>query len=204
MSVYLETQWNDKYHSCRRLSRDTVEVIVFDFHSQLLDLLGDCHLFGNMDNLVVNKDAPGIRWKPYETNGIDIFEVLDGEWYQIYARIQVVDETSQYSCPKGLYRDGSETVVYQRCSLQPFIMFPLILNCKAYNKKSSSRVLAVIPDLEAKSSAIKMAAKQGNCLWKGHAIQNYHRCMDVALRSYQECQQAGGAIKFLRLGKICK
>jgi hypothetical protein len=69
-----------------------------------------------MDNLVVNKDEPDIKWKPYETNGKDIFEVLDGEWYQHYARKQVVDRSSQFCCPIGLYIDASETVVYQRYS----------------------------------------------------------------------------------------
>ena len=57
--------------------------------------------------------------------------------------------------PIGLYIDASETVVYQRYSFQPLIMFPLILTCKARNQPRCSRVIALIPDLEANSSAVK-------------------------------------------------
>ncbi len=70
ISVHLDTRWNDKIHSNDRLARDTVEVIVFDFKTQLMDLFEDKTLFGNIDNLVVNKDInnPESKWKPYQNN----------------------------------------------------------------------------------------------------------------------------------------
>jgi hypothetical protein len=45
-----------------------------------------------------------------------------------------------------------------------------------------------------------MATKQGNRLWKGQSIRNYHKCMEVALKSYRESQEVGGVITFLCLG----
>jgi hypothetical protein len=155
MPVHLETLWNDKNHTQPRLARNTVEVIVFALRTQLIDLLGNRQLFGNLDSLVVNKDTSDSKWKPYERNRNFMYEVLDGEWYQKYARMQVTYTNNQFSCPIGLYIDASETVVYQRYSFQPLIMFPIILNCKACNKITS------------KSFTIKIATKQGHRLWKG-------------------------------------
>ena len=75
-----------------------------------------------------------------------LFEVFDGDWYQSYAKKQVSNESKEFCCPIGLYIDASETVTYQQYSFQPLIMFPLLLNNATRNKKSSSRVLALIPD----------------------------------------------------------
>ena len=201
--VHLDSRWNDHVHSGERQARDSTEVIVFDFKEQLIDLLSDHHLFGNMENLVVNKnqyDDMENKWKPYENHNSHIFEVMDGEWYQQYAKKQVIDYTTEFCFPIGLYIDASETVVYQRYSFQPLIMFPLILSNKARNKNVSSRVIALIPDLEARSSAVKVASKSGGEKYKGLSIRNYHKCLNVALQSLKECQQSGGVTTFLRLG----
>jgi hypothetical protein len=202
MPVHLDTRWNDSIHSNPRLARDTTEVIVFDFKDQLIDLLNDHTLFGNMSNLVVNQnhDDPESKWKPYNRVGNHIYEVLDGEWYQKYAKELITDYKTQFCCPIGLYIDASETVGYQRYSFQPLLMFPLILSCKARNIKTSSRVIALIPDLDAKSTAVKMASKQGGSKYKGISIRNYHKCMERALQSLKDCQRAGGVTTFLRLG----
>jgi hypothetical protein len=202
MPVHLDSRWNDSAHSNPRLARDTTEVILFDFKEQLIDLLSDNTLFGNLSNLVVNRDSndPESKWKPYVRTGNKTYEVLDGDWYQKYAKHLVTDYQTQFCCPIGLYIDASETVVYQRYSFQPLIMFPLILSCKTRNRKTSSRVLALIPDLEAKSTAVKNASKQGGAHYKGLSIRNYHKCMEHALQSLKDCQKEGGITTFLRLG----
>jgi hypothetical protein len=67
----------------------------------------------------------------------------------------VTDTGKQLAVPIGLYIDASETVTYQRYSFQPLLMFPLLLNIKARSQKTAYKFLALIPDLEAKSSAVK-------------------------------------------------
>ena len=201
-TVHLESKWNDENHSQKRMARDTVEVITFDFKTQLNDLFSDQTIFGDMDNLVVNKNPndSNSKWLPYNGNGTHIYEVLDGMWYQKHAKLQITDPTTQFLCPIGFYIDASETVVYQRYSFQPLIMFPLILSCKARNNKLSSRVIALIPDLEAKSSAVKLSNKQGGSRYKSVPIRNYHKCFNVGISSFKQCQKEGGFVTFLRLG----
>ena len=198
--VHLESHLNDDEHSQQRLLRDEVEVVCFDFLGQIKDLLSDSSLFGDLDNLVVNKGVNADRWLPYDNpNTNSIYEVLDGRWYKETVSKSITDSNKQFLIPIGLYIDESQTVTYQRYSFQPLIMFPLILNLKSRNKATSSRVLALIPDLESKSSAMKDTSK-GTQAKKGMAIRNFHKCMDVALDSFKKCQKAGGADCFLRLG----
>jgi hypothetical protein len=137
VKVHLDNRWNSGLNAGVVNSEDTVEVVTFDFCEQLQDILLDKSLFGNLDNLVVNKcnnNSQLSRWDPYECNGTTIYEVLDGKWYQDYAKKLVTDATKEFCVPIGLYIDASETVVYQRYSFQPLIMFPLILTCKARNR----------------------------------------------------------------------
>jgi hypothetical protein len=191
--VHLESHLNDDEHSQQRLLRDEVEVVCFDFLGQMKDLLSDSCLFGNLDNLVVNKGDNANRWLPYDNpNTNSTYEVLDGRWYKETVTKSITDSDKQFLIPIGLYIDESQTVTYQRYSFQPLIMFPLILNLKTRNKATSSRVLAQIPDLESKSSAMKDTSK-GTQAKKGMAIRNFHKCMDVALDSFKKCQQAGDA-----------
>jgi hypothetical protein len=200
--VHLENKWNETDDTAAGGIRDTVEVVVFDFKEQLEDLISDYSLFGDIDNLVVNKedDDSERKWEPYDRIGDTVYEVLDGKWYQDYARIQVTDSSKEFSFPIGLYIDASETVTYQRYSFQPLLMFPLVLNCKARNRITSSRILALIPDLDAKSSAVKNATRAGGDFYKGTAIRNYHQCMDAALSSLKKWQRMGGVLTYLRLG----
>ena len=183
--------------------RTKTEVITFDFKEQLIDILNDVEIFSNLDNLVINKDTnnPNKKWLPYEgrSDG-QIFETLDGAWYQNYAKKTVIDTTKQFCVPIGLYIDASETVVYQRYSFQPLIMFPLILTCKTRNQPRCSRVLALIPDLEANSSAVKKHNKMGGRINKSLSIRNYHKCLSYALESLKIIQRNGGFNTFLRLG----
>ena len=187
--------------------RTKTEVITFDFEKQLIDLLLDYELFSNMDNLVVNKSEknPEVKWLPYDGRPDGrIFEVLDGDWYQNYAKKQLIDPTKQFCVPIGLYIDASETVVYQRYSFEPLIMFPLILNAKARNNPRSSRVIALIPNLNAKSSAVKKKNRMGDKYNRSLSIRNYHLCLSVALESLKRVQKNGGMNTYLRLGDDVK
>jgi hypothetical protein len=126
-----------------------------------------------------------------------VFEVLDGLWYQIYDKFMVKDPSTEFCVSINLYVDRSETVTFQHYSFEPLIMICLLLNNKTRNRKTSSRVLALLPNLEGKSSAVKTSTrtKQSN---KG--IHNYHKCLSVALESFKKVQCEGGMRMFLPLG----
>ena len=79
-------------------------------------------------------------------------------------------------------------------------MFPLILNNATRDRKSSSRVLALIPDMEASSSAVKIASRAGEHINHRTAIRNFNRVLDVALQSLKKAQKEGGIVAYLRLG----
>ena len=200
--VRLENRWNTNNNAGEIRPCDLVEVITFDVKEQLEDLFADKTLFGDLDNLVVNKDPdnPDSRWLPYVPQDGRLYEVLDAKWYQDYGKHCVTDESKQFCCPIGLYIDESETVTYGRYSFQPLIMFPLILTVKARNRNTSSRVIALIPDLEAKSSAVKAYSRAGEKLNTGTSMRNFHQCMAVALHSLKTYQNEGGIITYLQLG----
>ena len=201
IQVRLDNRWNTQSRQGHIRGVDQTHVITFDFKEQLEDILGDQSLFGDLDNLVINRDVdnPGAKWQPYSNTAGTIYEVLDGHWYQQYAKNLILDPQKEFCIPIGLYVDESQTVVYQRYSFQPLVMFPLILNCKARNRVSSSRVLALIPDLDAKSTAIKVATRAGGKVNIGTSMRNYHQCMSAALASLKHYQK-NGLSSYVRLG----
>jgi hypothetical protein len=136
---------------------------------------------------------------PYNNTAGTIFEVFDGLWYQKYAKLMVKDPATEFWLAVGLYVDKSETVTYQQYSFEPLIIFTPLLNNKCCNRITSCCVIALLPDLDAQSSAVKTSTrtKQAN---KGISICNYHKCLKVALQSLSETQQRGGMRTFLCLG----
>lgn len=83
-------------------------------------------------------------------------------------------------------------------------MFPLILTLKARNSPKSSRVIALIPDIDAKSSAVKKKNRMGDKYNRSLSIRNYHLCLSVALESLKRVQRNGGFNTHLRLGDDVK
>jgi hypothetical protein len=101
----------------RRKSRDSVEVIAYNFKEQLISLLGDDDLFGHLGNLVVNKDDP---FTPYESKEGNFEEVPDGDWYS-QTRISCQLNGDDFLLPIILYVDKTGTDAYQRYTLEPII-----------------------------------------------------------------------------------
>ena len=63
-----------------------------------MDLLGDAELFGNQNNLCINRSLidPNEKWLPYIKIDGQLFEVFDGDWYQQYAKKMVVDVDNEF------------------------------------------------------------------------------------------------------------
>jgi hypothetical protein len=71
-TVHLEAHQNTDNHENPWLHRDCVEVVCFDFVNQFMDLMSDFKLFGNLDNILVNKNPnnPDEKLLPCVNNNI--------------------------------------------------------------------------------------------------------------------------------------
>ena len=104
--------------------RDKLTIVKFDFKEQLMDLLEDSDIFGNVHNLVVNKDEP---FRLYNSKS-NKAEMNDGDWYKERADSlrsgegdQKFDEDHEFFVPLVLYCDKTGTSDNQRYPLEPFI-----------------------------------------------------------------------------------
>ena len=224
--VPLETHQSKHDLRYSRRLRDVAQVIAFEFMKQLMDLLGDRQLFGNLDNLNVNipkhmaaegefpmdENTPlseiDCRWEPYETNdnSENLDDVFDGKWYQDTVKMIISNKKDgrTFIIPIIIYVDKTGTDAFQRHGLEPVIFTTPLLKRSVRNSPWAWRILGFIPDLEGKSSAVKQTARQ-QVHKKGISCRNYHRCLEVVLRSYKEAQQDKNLNLWLRLGsQVCE
>ena len=156
-----DTMYSQKLHeNYRRGRRDEATVVTFDCFDQLMDMLTDKDIVGNLDNLVVNSGDD--RWKPYQSRKSDdgtyhyMDEIHDGTWYQKAVENMEVDWTkNQFLCPLVLYLDKTGTTTNQRQPLEPPMICPSLFKRSIRNKPRNWRPIGYIPDLEQSSSAAK-------------------------------------------------
>lgn len=183
--------------------RHVVEVISFSARNMILDLLSDTNVFGDLDNLVVNRTNPFL---PYENPTGISDEMLDGSWYKdTIARLKdhaedPLVEDMEFVLPLVMYVDKTGTSINQRYPLEPFIFTTAIIRRSLRNLPSSWRPLGFIPDLEAKSSAEKSFINSSN---KGHTAQGYHYALEKLLEGVRDVQDRG-IIHWLQLGNYVK
>ena len=188
-----------------RLLRDVVDVIFFDFGEQLKDLLSDLSLMGNLDNLNVNTGTQE-RFDPFvPSNGSEkhLDEVMDGKWYQDTVNAPVTGtDGNVFFLPILICVDKTGTDAFQRHGLEPVMFTTALFKRHVRNDPSAWRILGFIPDLEAKSSAVKKQSTSSVELM-GLSCRNYHKCLSVVLQSFKAAQQRD--MKFhLRLGSCVK
>lgn len=183
--------------------RYMVDVIVFNTRNMILDLLGDTSIFGDLDNLVVNKDNP---FMPYRNTSQISDELLDGTWWtdtlarlKLHAMDPFIDEV-EFILPIIFYVDKTGYTLNQRFSLEPFIMTTAIIRKFLRNHPKAWRPVGFIPDLESKSSAEKSYINSRN---KGATAQAYHMALECILEGMQKVQDEG-IVTWLRLGNHVK
>ncbi len=179
--------------------RFMIDVICFNTRNMILDLLEDDEIFGNLDNLVVNKKNP---YMPYENTGDVSEEVLDGSWYSdTIKRLENDPEDPfkrevEFILPIMMYVDKTGTSMNQRYPLEPFIFTTAIIRRKLRNKPTSWRPLGFIPDLETKSSAERAWFNREN---RGSTAQAYHQALAYLLEGMEKVQEEG-IVTWLCLG----
>ena len=182
--------------------RDIMNCIVFDVKSGILDLLGDRGIFGDLNNLVVNKEDPFLPYIPRD--GGD--EVLDGSWSRnTRERMKKYDKDPfnpylEYMLDMILYYDKTGTTGNQRYPLEPFVFTLSIIRRKLRNNSRSWRPFGFMPDLEAKSSADQVYSRGKN---PGITQQTYHRFLSFILEGIKKVQD-DGIVTWLRLGNQVK
>jgi hypothetical protein len=190
-------------------SRDVMNCIAFNVEHGIKDLLGDRAIFGNLNNLVVNRDTPSNpdrRFAPYvPVNGGD--EVLDGEWRKETLKRMTKQGVKnpfnphlEFMLDLILYYDKTGTTGNQRYPLEPFIFTLAIIRRQLRNNPRAWRPFGFMPDLETKSSADQQYSRSKN---PGITQQTYHRFLEFILQGIQDVQDKG-IVTYLRLGDRVK
>ena len=182
--------------------KNRVLLVKFNIQAAIESLLSDETVFGNLDNLVVNKptdEVPDASFRPYRQPVNMLDEVLDGTWYKdTLERMSVgPEEESRFILPLIGYVDKTGTDKYNRYSLEPFSITTAIHRRKLRYSQDAWRVIGLIPDLEMKSSMAKKTAP------KGYSTANYHECLAEVLRGLGDLER-NGFVYHLRLGDRIK
>ena len=168
--------------------RDLLNCVAFNFETQVLDLLND-KLFGNRNNLVVNKENP---FHPYQhINGSD--DMNDGSWYtdtidRLSRGDKPFDPRYEYLVPIILYADKTGITQNQRYPLEPVIFSTSIIRRELRNYPQAWRPLGFMPDLESKSSSENTVIRNRN---KSTMPKSYHRFLSFIVRSLLEVEKKG-------------
>ena len=181
--------------------RFMVDLISFSAKNQILDLLGDTDIFGDLSNLVVNPSNPFL---PYKNPNKFADEILDGSWYgDTIKRLTNELPTDpfvkevEFLLPIIMYVDKTGTCMNQRCPLEPLMMTTAIIRRSLRTDPSSWRALGFIPDLETRSSAEQTHLNRQN---QAVTSQAYHCALGHLLQGLEEVQNKG-IVHWLQLGK---
>jgi hypothetical protein len=185
----------------RREERQTVNIYHWDFVSQLKDLLADHHLFGDLENLVVNSVD---EFLPYPNNPNEpIDEVMTGRWYQRYVVQAQTDCKTQFIIPIIMAIDKTPIAGNGRYSLEPLMFTTALLKNPVRENPRAWRHLGLVPDFEEKSKARRASYTTAEAS-KGRAQRNYHGALAIVLESFIKAQEGAGIPHALKLGKMTK
>ena len=187
--------------------RYTVNCMAFSVRDSILDLLDDMSIFGDLDNLAVNR-LPLNPFGVYQNQNGYADEVPDGTWYAdtIERMTALAPERDpfvpglDFLLPLILYCDKTGTSLNQRYPLEPFLLTTAIIKRCLRNYPRSWRIAGYIPDLETKSSAERAEIGRRN---KGATSQSYHLALGYVLKGFQQVQD-DGIVTWLRLGTFQK
>ena len=180
--------------------------VVQSFHirDQIMDLLNDTDIFGNLGNLVVNQDNPFIPYRTRRDEPID--EILTGSVYQKAANRYIKDEHTEFLLPLVLYLDKTGLDRFQRYNLEPVLFTFAFFRSSVRRQDRSWRTIGYVNDLGLKSKAQGERERSG-VQGAGRSFRNYHRVLGEVLSSLVEIQEnpihcwvrMGQFVKFVKL-----
>jgi hypothetical protein len=98
---------NTSLEDYRRRLGNGAQVVTFDFKSQLQALLGDKQIWGDLENLLINRED---HFAPYCNESGAMDNVLDGSWYSsTVAAMKIGNNSCQFLISIIIYMDKTET-----------------------------------------------------------------------------------------------
>ena len=174
-----------------------VDVTVFDFKKQLLSLLNDRFLFGNIDNLDVNKSDPFAR---YKTPNNVLSTVNSGMRYKLAYKTCVTCPESDFLVPIIFACNETKVSNQGKAACWPLLFTTSILNQEMRNLPAAWRPLGYIYDVSLTTSTNQ--EKQFGVDLK---YTRLHQILKSILSSYIHCQNSTALSNMkVRLGEISK
>jgi hypothetical protein len=177
--------------------REKATLIKYDVKQLILDKIGQCDTFGNIDNLVVD---PLNRWGRFKPPIGRKDELRDGTVHQDMYVKKGLREGMDLLFEVQLYMDDTGVSGNQRYGLTPVIMTFGILKRKVRFLTKNVCVLGFIPDYDRKSSAQK-ASIRGWVKGRGRSCRTMHRLLGAIFRDLNKAQkELANEFTWVRLG----
>lgn len=156
------------------------EICTWSFEEQLISLLSDHSIFGNMNNLNVNPENPFLPMTSYSQSG---------GWYQdtITAK-NITGVDGNFLCGIVLASDRTGNTWNQKFGTEPLLFTLSIIKESLWHDPKVWRVLAMIPcdkDYQGQAAGnVHGSRKMG----EGYTSRNFHKYLQVALESLKRVQ----------------
>ena len=173
-----------------------LDVTVFNFKNQLLNLLGDKSLFGDIENLDVNPDNP---FGKYTSPNKVLSTVNSGKRYKKAYRSMITDPENQLLLPIIFATDETKVSSQGKASSWPLVFTTSILNQSSRNKPSAWRLLGYIHD-----SSINTSSNQERQFSKHLKSSRLHQILKSILGSFVNFQKQESGPVDVNLGRFKK
>ena len=157
-----------------------VPVTIFDFKQQLLSLLNDHDLFGNLENLDVN---PTNIFGKYQYPNQLLSTVNSGYRYKLAYSTMVQDPSKDFLMPIIFACDETKVSSQGKGSCWPLMFTTSILNQKKRNLPNAWRPLGYVYD-----TSLLLSSNEEKQLSKNTKYQRLHNILGTILKSYVRCQ----------------
>ena len=178
----------------------TVETTCFNFTDQLLSLVSDRALFGNLENLDVNNED---RFGKY-INATGLLSTINsGQWYHNAYLHEVTDPSKDFVMPIIMACDETNLRKGGKTSSCPLVFTTSILNQKMRNKHIAWRTLGYVNNL----SLVESAAETKHNANDDTALKpkRLHAIFKTILASLLEAQKVGALNNIpLQFGDVTK
>ena len=160
-----------------------VPVTVFDFKSQLMALLKDPQLFGDLNNLDVN---PQDIFGKYRAHNNCLSTVNSGYRYKQAYQTMVVNPTKDFLMPIIFACDETKVSSMGKGACWPLMFTTSILNQEKRNLPRAWKPLGYVYD-----TSLVLSANEEKELGTHIKYQRLHNILDTILATYVKCQRPG-------------